>query len=62
MSPKEVYLQATNNRGNLNLLNNKEQRKKLRLSLEFRNLGSPLTLPTFKTLKKQPLKKKLLSN
>ena len=31
MSPKEAYLQATNNRGNLNLLNNKKQRKKLRL-------------------------------
>ncbi len=31
MSPKEVYLQAINNGGNVNLLNNKEKSKKLRL-------------------------------
>lgn len=29
MSPKEVYLQATNNRGNLNLLNNKKKKQKV---------------------------------
>ena len=34
MSPKEVYLQAIKNQGNVNLLNNNQQNEKLPLWLE----------------------------